>query len=603
MSLSPAKAAQAAQARALLAQGKGEQARAAALRLAQGSPRSAEAALLVADVCESLGAYPQALHWAQRAAELAPADAGVQERAGYLASVEGDARRAEALLRAALALEPGRASARQHLAGALCDARRFSDARDLLRAGLALEPGHVGLASMLAGTLLNLARVDEALDVIRVHAAQHPDSAGLAMGEALLLNYADVPAGEVFAAHRRFGEALSRSITDPPFAHANTRDPARRLRVGVVSPDLRAHSVAAFAAPILRHHDREAIDLVVYQTNYASDDVTARLRTLGGAWRVMDTATDDALARAIHADSIDVLIELSGLTHGHSLPALARRPAPVIVTYMGYPNTTGLGGVSERWVDAHTDPPGAEAFCVERLRRLDPCFLCYDPPADAPAPAPRAADAPVTFGSFNSAQKISSATVALWRGVLGRVPGARLLLKAVNFEDAALRDDLRARLAQGGIAADRVELRPPVRDKAGHLAAYADVDIALDPFPYHGTTTTCEALWMGVPVVTRAGDRHASRVGATLLHAVGRPEWIAPSDEAFIEIAARLAHDRGALARERMDLRERVRASPLCDQPAFCRRFEGAIRDAWRAWCDAASTARAGAPARAGGGT
>ncbi len=585
MSVSPAKA---AAVRALLAQGKIDQARASALRVAQSAPRSVEAALLAAEACEASRAFAQALHWACRAADMAPADANVQERAGALAGVEGDGRKAEQYLRAALALEPARVSARLSLANTLCEARRFSDAEALLREGLVLTPGDAALASMRAGTLLNLARADEALDVLRNLARAHPDDPGVASGVALVMNYAsDVPVGDVASAHRRFGDLLTRALgasTVPTYL--GTRDPGRRLRVGLVSPDLRAHSVASFVPAILRHLDRGAFDLIIYQTNYAQDDVTARLRSLGGTWRVMDAATDADLAVAIHADAIDVLIELSGLTHGHSLGALARRPAPVQATYLGYPNTTGLRAIDERWIDAHTDPAGSEAQCVERLRRLDPCFLCYEPPADAPEIAPRQADLPITFGSFNSAQKIGPRSLSLWAGVLAHVPGSRLVLKSVNFADAPLRDALRDVLVRAGIDPTRVELRPPVRERAGHLAAYADIDIALDPFPYHGTTTTCEALWMGVPVVTRAGDRHASRVGVSLLHAVGRPEWIAPDDDAFARLAANLAADRDALARERATLRERVRASSLCDQPAFARRFGAAIRAAWHAGCN-----------------
>ena len=584
MSVAPAKV---AAVRALLAQGKVDQARASALRLAQSAPRSVEAALLAAEACEAARAFAQALHWACRAADLAPNDADVQERAGTLASVEGDERKAEQYLRAALALEPARVSARCRLAGTLCEARRFSDAEALLREGLALSPGDAALASMRAGTLLNLARADEALGVLRDLARAHPDDPGVASGVALVMNYAsDVPATDVAEAHRRFGDLLTRAVGAPaPPAYRGTREPARRLRMGLVSPDLRAHSVASFVPAILRHLDRDGFDLVVYQTNYAQDDVTLRLRAMGGTWRVMDAATDADLAVAIHADAIDVLVELSGLTHGHSLGALVRHPAPVQVTYLGYPNTTGLRAIDERWVDAHTDPAGSEAQSVERLRRLDPCFLCYEPPADAPEVTPRPAGSPITFGSFNSAQKIGPRSLALWAGVLARVPGSRLILKSVNFADAPLRESLGAALSRAGIDPARVELRPPVRERAGHLAAYADIDIALDPFPYHGTTTTCEALWMGVPVITRAGDRHASRVGVSLLHAVGRPEWIAPDDDAFARLAASLAADRDVLARERATLRERVRVSPLCDQPGFARRFGEAVRAAWREYC------------------
>lgn len=255
------------------------------------------------------------------------------------------------------------------------------------------------------------------------------------------------------------------------------------------------------------------------------------------------------------------------------------------MTAIGYPNTTGLTAIDVRLVDSHTDPSGDEALATERLLRLDPCFLCYAPPTDAPAPTTPASHAPFTFGSFNAIAKVGDACCALWARALAAVPDARLLLKTKALADDTARAALLDRLARAGISPERVELVPSTATVAEHLALYGRIHVALDSFPYHGTTTTCEALWMGVPVVTRVGDRHAARVGASLLAAVGLEELVANDDDAFAAICARLARDRAALEALRHGLRDRLRTSPLTDADGYRTRFTRAIRALWQERC------------------
>jgi predicted O-linked N-acetylglucosamine transferase (SPINDLY family) len=257
----------------------------------------------------------------------------------------------------------------------------------------------------------------------------------------------------------------------------------------------------------------------------------------------------------------------------------------VIVSAIGYPNTTGVPAVDWRVVDSITDPPGSEHLCTERLLRLDPCFLCYSPPQEAPEPALPEADAPITFGSFNNAAKIGPTSIELWARVLKAVPGSRLLLKSQTLSDAAGRARIEKRFAQAGIEASRLELVAYSKTRQEHLELYKRVHVALDTTPYNGTTTTCEALWMGVPVLTTLGDRHAARVSASLLHAAGHPELVAKDADAFVQLAASLAQDRARLATLRTNLRGELRASPLCDAPAYAARFHAAIRDCWKQWC------------------
>jgi predicted O-linked N-acetylglucosamine transferase (SPINDLY family) len=261
------------------------------------------------------------------------------------------------------------------------------------------------------------------------------------------------------------------------------------------------------------------------------------------------------------------------------------------VTYLGYPSTTAIPNFGWRFVDAITDPPGAEDSATERLVRLDKSFLCYRPPADAPEPSqgPAASGQPITFGSFNAPMKIGTGTLDAWARVLREVPGSRLLLKGRPFGDAGVRRRVQDELAGRGIDAQRIEFAlwtPTIRD---HLACYSRVDVALDTFPYNGTTTTCEALWMGVPVVTLEGRMHAGRVGASLLTAVGKPELIARTTDEYVALAARLARDPGRLASLRFSLREKMATSPLRDETGHAARFEAALRSAWREWCESGS--------------
>jgi protein O-GlcNAc transferase len=582
MSVSPAKI---DQVRTLLAQGRVAQARAACARLAQAHPRDAGPAAMLAEIAARSNQPAQSAHWASRAADLAPHDAELLWRAGWACYVVDRRDAAERYLRACLGRDARRVQARSTLASLLAEGRRFTEMERLVREGLEVSPDEPELVALRAGAWLNLGRAGDAAALLRDAQAAHPDNASLAAGLAMVLNYVPgVDPEDVVGAHRRFGELLARAVGPACFDHRNERNADRALRVGIVSPDLRRHSVAWFIEPVLRHHDRSRLCIMVYQTNFEEDEVTARLRPLAAFWRVMDRATDEDLARQVHADGIDILLDLSGLTQGHSLAAFQRRPAPVQVTYLGYPATTGLRAIDYRLVDTLTDPAGSEALAVERLLRVEGCFVCYQPPEDAPDVRVRGAG-PVAFGSFNSAQKLSDWLLHLWARVLESTPGSRLILKAVNFEDAPLRAEIAARFARVGGDPDRLEVRSPHKDRRDHLAAYAEIDVALDPAPYCGTTTTCEALWMGVPVVTLAGRSHAGRVGVSLLNAVGRSEWIARDEDHYVRLASALATNRERLARERGELREAMRRSVLCDGPGFCVRFEKALRGAWRAWC------------------
>jgi predicted O-linked N-acetylglucosamine transferase (SPINDLY family) len=350
------------------------------------------------------------------------------------------------------------------------------------------------------------------------------------------------------------------------------------------------HSCAYFLRPILAAHDPSRLELICYTTSTSDDWMTGELRARADGWRSVAGKGEDALINSLRADGLDILIELSGHTGNGPLAALRRRAAPVQAMYLGYPNTTGLPTIDWRLVDAVTDPPGAEHFSTERLARIDGCFLCYSglvdiPPTPPPPPPPAS---PVTFGSFNSIRKIGPAVVRTWSAILLATPGSRLLIKTRGISTPAAARSFRSAFAECGIDAARLELMDGLPDKREHLNLYGRLHLALDTFPYNGTTTTCEALWMGVPVVTLSGAMHAGRVGASLLRAAGMPELVADSPDRFVALASGLAQNPDRLAATRAKALA-FRGSSLCDAAAFVPKFEAALRTTWREWCSRAT--------------
>lgn len=541
---------------------------------AQGDPALAS---MMALVLMNLGELPQAIFFAQKAATLLPQDFRTRMNLAGLFATERRFAEAMREIDVASALEPANPEPHQLATLCLLEQGLHAAARQRCARGLALAPNDHDLQITRANTLLDCGDAPGALAALDDLATAYPDDAFVHSTRALVMNYVDgLEPARVRAAHQSYGALVTRLA--PDLTPATPRRPGP-LRVGFVTPDLRGHSVAMFMRPLLRYLDRREFHTFVYFTNRFEDDTSRACRELVHTWRDCGNISDAALAALVARDDLDVCLELSGHTKGHSLAAIASHPARVVATYLGYPNTTGVPRVDVRIVDSHTDPPGqSDAHATERLVRLDPCFVCFEPPVDAPDVLPREAASPPTFVSFNAAPKLSPRVRAMWAGVMKRVPSARLVLKASHFSEAALRDEVRAGLEALGVEPGRVEILPPTPGRAAHLAAYHAGDVALDTFPYHGTTTTLEALWMGLPVVSLAGSVHASRVGVSLLHAAGLGELVATSEDEFIDTAAELVMNAPRLAALRAGLRERVRQSALCDGPGFAGRFGTLLR-------------------------
>ncbi len=569
----------------LQAQGKLEAAATAYRRVVALGPNLANGHGNLGVVLQLLGRPSESEAAYRKALALEPETAARLVGLGLALQDQGKVDEAESSYRRAIALAPDDAEARNNLGNVLMVQGRLTEALAAYDEALALRPDFVEAMVNRAGALHDQGRTGEAVGAYDRAVALRPDLAGAGSNRLMSLAYGSEISAETLAReHRAWGERHARPAGAP---HANNRDPERRLRVGFVSGDFRAHSVAYFLEPLLEARDRSAVEVFCYAQTPRPDRVTERLMKLSDPWLFTVGMSEEALANRIRADRIDVLVDLAGHTSGNRLGVFALKPAPVQATWLGYPNTTGVSAIDYRLVDAVTDPEGpADALAAETLLRLDGGFLCYAPSKDAPevAPAPVLVSGAVTFGSFNNPAKLSDATVETWVELLRRVPEARLKLKGNAFADSGARDLCLARFTRLGVDPERIAMQGWTGSLDAHLRAYAEVDIALDPFPYNGTTTTCEAMWMGVPVVCLMGERHSARVAASLLTGVGLQALIAPDRDAYVAIAAGLTADTERLADLREGLRPRMAASPLCDAPAFARSFEAALRRMWRGW-------------------
>jgi protein O-GlcNAc transferase len=486
-----------------------------------------------------------------------------------------------------LRVKPDHAGAHFCWGNALNSKAKPAEAAEHYDLALALDPDMAKAYHMKGGALYNQGRVDEAIRTSLKALELNKDMPLTFSNSLFMLNYEQgVGPEEHLARHREFdtgfcAQAAARTV------HMNDRDLHRRLRVGYVSPDLRRHSVAYFIEPVLARHDPAQIEVVCYFNSSLADDVTRRLRGCAAQWVDCYWMSNDELADRIAADRIDILVDLAGHTAGNRLLAFALKPAPIQLSYLGYPTCTGLSAIDYRITDEQVDPAGYEAFNTGRLLRMPESYYCYRPMANVPdvAPLPAAATGAVTFGSFNNLAKVSGEVLALWARVLQAVPGSRLLLKAKSLADPAVEDRMRQRLGLLGITADRLLLRGWEPTPGGHLPLYAQVDIGLDTFPYNGGTTTCEALWMGVPVISLCGATHASRMGRSLLTAAGYPALVADDPEQFVRIASELAEDLESLSAMRASLRDRMRGSALMDEVRFTGLLEAHYRRIWQQWC------------------
>lgn len=532
-----------------------------------------------------LGRFDEAAAHYAKAVELAP-DYG-EAWANY-ANVLMDLERideADHAARAAVRLRPNYAIAHNNLGTVLQRRGQYRPAIACFRRALDLQADYPDALSNMGEALKDSGQAAEALPFYRKSVSLSPDEPGMASNMLMAIcNIAALSPQDIADDHKAWGRRFA--VSDRVFADRD-RDPDRRLRIGYVSADFRRHSVAYFLEPILRSHDKTQVEVFCY-ANMAGDgdSVTARLQGHADHWRGVLGLSDAALAAQIRADRIDVLVDLAGHTRANRLQTFALSAAPVQMTYLGYPATTGLDAVHWRLTDAWSDPPGmTEAYHSERLLRLPNGFLCYHPDDTAPdvSALPMDDAEHVTFGSFNNLSKLTPPVIEAWAAILTRVRDSRLVLKAKALGDEETAARIIAAFVKLGIDADRLTCLAWITD-GSPLAAYSHIDMGLDTFPYNGTTTTCEALWMGVPIIGLAGDWHAARVGVSLLSKIGLTDWIASDPAAYVDLAVEMAGDPAGLRALRAGLRNRVTAAGLTDGRSLTSSLEQAYRQAWQSW-------------------
>jgi protein O-GlcNAc transferase len=577
-------------------------------------PADAQALALLGMVLGQRGLHDEAATVLAESLRLKPGQPQALYNLGVACELGGDLTAAARAYRQAMAVAPDLAEARNGLGNVLRKAGRNEQAIECHRAAIRLRPDFADAYASLAKACGELGRQGDAtasrrrvvnlrpgvaadhsnlLYDLHYHVAQPTSAVFDRRSKADVRLPADHSRGrlchmDLFAEHMRWAKRHAEPLTAAGRPHDNTREPGRRLRVGYVSADFRKHPVARFQEPVLAKHDHAAFEVFCYSDVAKPDPVTERLRSYANTWRETRGLNDEQLAAMIRDDRIDVLVDLAGHAAGNRLLAFARRPAPVQVTCNGYVDTTGMSAMDYRLTDALHDPPGvSEHLHTERLVRLPGCNWCYRPDDDSPPvlPPPGLRNAHVTFGSLNKFHKATPEMLDLWCQILNATPGSQLLLVVQGGDEA--NPSVRESIVRRGINSGRVAVLGKAQSRREYLERFGRVDIALDTFPFNGITTTCDALWMGVPVVSLCGRTHVSRAGLSLLTNVGLGEWVGVDPEAYVRCAVELAGDRGRLSMIRSGLRQRMERSPLRDERAYARAVEAAYRGMRVNWCNA----------------
>jgi protein O-GlcNAc transferase len=536
-----------------------------------------------------LGRLEEAVTSYRRALALQPTDAEAHNNLGTVLTALGRDDEGIASFRRAITIAPGHADACYNLGNAFRAKGNLGEAVASYKRAIDCQDDHVDAHYNLGIVLQAQGRIDEAITSYRRALALQPGHADAHSNLLLCLNYLPgVTQKEIFAESIRWNKQHAEGFLRPPPDVSGGEATERKLKIAYLSADFRDHSVAYFIEPVLKAHNRNLVQVYCYANVRRPDATTSRLQAAADCWCSISGMSDNDAVERIRKDGIDILVDLGGHSGDKRLLVLAGKPAPVQVTWLGYPNTTGVDGVAYRLTDVIADPRGeADGLHSEKLIRLGHGFLCYQPESSAPHPGalPCLERGYVTFGSFNNLAKLNHEVVKAWAEILHRQPRSRLLLKSNHLEDPDTSNRFLGLFAENGIAAERLELHGWLPGKRNHLELYRSVDIGLDPFPYNGTTTTCEALWMGVPVVTMSGDRHAARVGASIMHHVGLEELVASELNEYIAMAVSLAEDRQRLRALRENLRQKMLESQLMNRDLFTATLEEAYRSMWRKWC------------------
>jgi predicted O-linked N-acetylglucosamine transferase (SPINDLY family) len=516
------------------------------------------------DILHKMGQPDGAVPYYEKALQLNPALNGIYNKLGIILQEKGQLDAAVNCYQKALQLDSSFAEAYNNLGTVLQEKGQLDEAVNCYQKALQLD-----------------STLDMAYENMRY--AFH--------ARLMMMNYnPNYTAQTILSEHVRFAKQYAESLYPAHPTYPNDCSRTRRLRIGYVSPDFRQHPVACFIEPVLSAHNRENFEIFCYSDVKVTDGVTTRIQGYADQWRTIVGMSDEKVAEVVREDAIDILVDLAGHTDSNRMLVFARKPSPVQVTWIGYPLTTGLATIDYKIVDAYTDPPGmTEQFYTEELARMPESFLCYLPDSESPevGSLPTLASGHITFGSFNNFVKVSPKVIDLWTAIMRAIPDCSLMMKGKSFLDKASCHYAINMFTQEGIDPERIILQP-FEQSPSYWESYNLVDIGLDTFPWNGITTTCDALWMGVPVITLAGSAYASRAGVSLLTNVGIPELVARTPEEYISIAVNLAADLTKLQSLREHLREMMRRSPLCDANKFTANLESCYHKMWETWCDMA---------------
>lgn len=570
---------------ALMAQGQLAEATTSFQKAISLQPKHPNAHYNLGNAFKDQGKLTEAITHYQKAISITPDHAELYNNLGNALHAQGKQTEAVARYRQALRINPSLAEVHYNMGDALRELGHLDEAIAFGRQALLIKPDYAMAYTHLANTLQAQGRLEEAIACYWQALAIKPDSANTYSNLLYTMQYmSTVTPAEVFSEHQRYAERYETPLKAHWQPHTNSSDPERRLRIGYVSADFRDHAVAFFIEPILVSHDKSQVEVYCYYNHTKHDGHTERIAAYADHWLACASMSDAQLAERIRADGIDILVDLSGHTGHNRLLVFARKPAPVQVTWIGYPGSTGLTAMDYRITNEGVDPPGlTERYHSESLIRMPDTSVAYRPEPDCPPvnPLPALTSDAFIFASMNNLIKINQSVIKLWASILDAIPHARLMLG--NVTDRGVQQQMIEQFRKAGVAADRLILQPRM-SLSDYLALHHKIDLALDPFPYNGGTTTMHSLWMGVPVITMAGEHMASRCAVPLLSRVGLSEFITHNEEEYLQCATQMAQNLPSLNRIRQSIRDRMSESS-CEPGTVTRHLEAAYREAWRKWC------------------
>jgi protein O-GlcNAc transferase len=550
-------------------------------------PSYADAQINLGTVLKEQGKPEDAMAAYQKAIALDPNFPEAYNNLGNVLRSLGRAREAVAAYRRSVELRPDYADAWHNMAIAYFDLHEVDQSINASQEAIRFNPNLAGAYNNLANVLKSAGRLDEAIDAYRKAASLSGQSYAQANLMQAITFHPDYGPRQIYEEHVCWNEQFAKPLAPVNPSYPNSPDPDRKLRIGYVAAYFRDHCQSFFTVPLLSHHDHEKFEVYCYADVPRPDAVTQRIRSYVDQWRDIVRMSDQQIAEMVARDQIDILIDLTLHMDRNHMLAFARKPAPVQVTWLGYPGTTGLTAIDYRLSDPILDPGSDDAFYSEKTIRLPVSFWCYDPLTTEPHvnDLPALTNNYVTFGCLNNLSKVTDRTIRLWAAVLNQLPDSRLRLLA---PEGSARQRALALLAKENFPESRIDFIHYL-PRPKYLEQYLHIDIALDPYPCPGHTTTLDSLWMGVPVVNLPGPTAIARGGKSILTNIGLPDLIADSEEHYVSIAAALARDLPRLAHLRRTLRHRMQTSPLMDAPRFAKDFESALRQMWRDWCSSRS--------------